>query len=146
MSATANTQTVTLALSGLPAQCPHCEVPAAQVTEWLLAVHGGQVQVMCPRCFTAIAPVRAVAAPQPAAPPLLTSLDSDDYNQPEPLTDVAMVCTACRKPVERVPDDDWVSWRHVSADDGLDCSAVNWGPVKAMVAEGNEKISNEEKR
>ena len=56
---------VTLALSGLPDTCPHCDTDAGQITEWLLAPHGNLLQVVCPYCFTAVAPVRAVAATDP---------------------------------------------------------------------------------
>lgn len=50
---------VTLALTGLPDSCPHCDVTAGEVAEWLLGVHGTMLQVICPCCFTAVAPVRA---------------------------------------------------------------------------------------
>ena len=55
---------VTLTLAGLPPGCPRCPVEG-DIAEWLLAVHGGLLQVMCPRCFTAVAPVHAVALPAP---------------------------------------------------------------------------------
>ena len=49
-------------VTGLPDSCPYCDVRAEEVTEWLLGMQGRMLQVICPRCFTAIAPVRAVAA------------------------------------------------------------------------------------
>lgn len=64
MSKTVNIMTVTLALTGLPLECPHCgeRPPDGQ---WALSQAGHLLHVTCPRCFTAVAPVRAVAAPQP---------------------------------------------------------------------------------
>jgi hypothetical protein len=53
---------VTLALTGLPDACPHCGAPAPD-GEWGIGVHGRLLHVICARCFTAITPVRAVAAP-----------------------------------------------------------------------------------
>ncbi len=49
-------------LAGMPKSCPYCHVTDAEVTEWLLGVQGRMLQVICPRCFTAVAPVTAVAA------------------------------------------------------------------------------------
>jgi hypothetical protein len=52
---------VTLPLAGLPDRCPHCRVaPAGGL--WALMVHGLLLKAACPSCYTAVAPVRAVAA------------------------------------------------------------------------------------
>lgn len=56
------------------------------------------------------------------------------------LTDVPMVCTSCRKPVERAPQVTPQLWRHVSVDDAAACHGTRPGPVKAMVAAGNENV------
>lgn len=53
---------------------------------------------------------------------------------PEPLTDVPMVCTSCRKPVMRSGED----WVHLHTADIGRCP--HEGPVKAMVAAGNENV------
>ena len=53
---------VTLALAGLPDTCPHCGAPAPD-GQWGIGVHGNLLHVVCARCFTAIAPVRGIAAP-----------------------------------------------------------------------------------
>lgn len=57
-----STDAPTIAITGPPDSCPHCDVTADEVTEWLLGVQGNMLQVICPYCFTAVAPVRAVAA------------------------------------------------------------------------------------
>lgn len=54
----------------------------------------------------------------------------------EHLTDVPMVCTACRMPVTRGTG----QWVHASPGDYLDCPVPDWTPVKAMVAAGNESV------
>ena len=54
--------TVTLGLAGLPDTCPHCGSPAPD-RQWGIGVHGNLLHVVCPLCFTAIAPVRGVSAP-----------------------------------------------------------------------------------
>ena len=55
--------TVTLQLGGLPANCPHCAAYPPD-GHWALSPVGHVIHVICPRCFTAIAPVRVVAAPE----------------------------------------------------------------------------------
>ena len=52
-----------------------------------------------------------------------------------PLTEVAMVCTACRKPVTQSPA--WTGWGHREEADDAACQT---DPIMAMVAAGNEKI------
>ena len=52
--------TITVPLAGLPQDCPHCG--ASPGDGWALGSFKGILQVICPQCFTAIAPVRAVAA------------------------------------------------------------------------------------
>jgi len=47
-----------LAVPGIPATCGHCG-EASQ--EWPLTVAGHQVQAACPRCWTVVAPVVAIA-------------------------------------------------------------------------------------
>ena len=61
MSETTQASAATLPLSGLPDSCPHCgeQPPAGQ---WPLGICGHLLNVTCPKCFTAVAPVRAVAA------------------------------------------------------------------------------------
>ena len=61
MTGTAQAITVTLVLDGLPPECPHCEAPPPD-GQWAIGVHGHLLQVICARCFTAIAPVTAAAA------------------------------------------------------------------------------------
>ncbi|HEV2451633.1 MAG TPA: hypothetical protein VGS62_06885 [Streptosporangiaceae bacterium] len=51
-----------------------------------------------------------------------------------PLTDVPMVCTKCRTPVLRASG----GWYHVSQEGSRLCGQA--GPVKAMVAAGNENV------
>ena len=53
--------TVTVTLAGLPPHCPRCGAPAPD-GQWGIGVHGNLLHVVCPLCFTAITPVRAVAA------------------------------------------------------------------------------------
>jgi hypothetical protein len=61
--------------------------------------------------------------------------DLDRY----PLTGVPMVCTRCRQPVEPVPVRGYTIWTHKSVDyTGPGC--VPAVQVKAMVAEGNERV------
>jgi hypothetical protein len=50
--------TVTVTLTGLPANCPHCAAYPPD-RQWALGSFKGVLQVICPLCFTAIAPVRA---------------------------------------------------------------------------------------
>jgi len=55
---TARQPILRLALPGIPARCGHCgEAPEA----WPLGVLGHRVSATCPACFTAVAPVVAVA-------------------------------------------------------------------------------------
>ena len=56
--------TITLPLAGLPAECPHCGAPAPD-GEWALGMVGIILTVVCPRCWTKVAPVRAIAGPSP---------------------------------------------------------------------------------
>lgn len=56
--------TVTLALSGLPGNCTYCGA-APPEGQWALGLMGNVLSIVCPRCFTAVAPVRAVAAEDP---------------------------------------------------------------------------------
>jgi hypothetical protein len=56
-----DTITVTLTLAGLPASCPHCAACPPD-GHWALSPVGHVIHVICPVCFTAIAPVRVVAA------------------------------------------------------------------------------------
>ena len=56
--------TITLPLTGLPAECPHCGAPAPD-GEWALGMVGIILTVVCPRCWTKVAPVRAIAGPSP---------------------------------------------------------------------------------
>jgi hypothetical protein len=58
-----DTITVTLPLAGLPASCPHCAACPPD-GHWALSPVGHVIHVICPVCFTAIAPVRVVAAPE----------------------------------------------------------------------------------
>ena len=51
-----------LPVAGLPDRCPHCHtVPADGL--WALMVHSLLLKAACPSCHTAVAPVRAMAAP-----------------------------------------------------------------------------------
>ena len=67
----------------------------------------------------------------------------DDGGDPEPLTDVPMVCTNCRRPVYRAwsaSSSAWL-WRHSWGPDVNLCAQTRDGePVKAMVAAGNESV------
>lgn len=47
-----------LALPGIPAACGSCGETSA---EWPLTVFGGRIDVSCPRCWSRVAPVVAVA-------------------------------------------------------------------------------------
>ncbi len=51
---------------------------------------------------------------------------------------VAMVCTACRKPVSKTLGRG--TWVHENTDDYLACPVPDGTPVKAMVAAGNESV------
>lgn len=55
--------------------------------------------------------------------------------------EVPMVCTACRKPVKRIPaiGPSPASWLH-NFDDALDCPVPADQPITAMVAAGNENV------
>ena len=64
-----------------------------------------------------------------------------DGDEPEPITDVPMVCTECRNPVVS----NGYGWIHLTVIDGTRCSASLLG-IKAMVAAGNEKISSKGER
>jgi hypothetical protein len=56
------------------------------------------------------------------------------------LTEVPMVCTACRKPVSEAEDNAGRRmWLHDFPADGGLCPRLD-GPVKAMVAAGNENV------
>ena len=52
---------ITVSLAGLPMLCPHCGAPAPD-GQWGVGVHGNLLHVVCPRCFTPVVPVRAVAS------------------------------------------------------------------------------------
>ena len=53
-----STTVLRLPLAGIPERCGYCgEAPGA----WPLGVIGGRVSATCPACFTAVAPVVAVA-------------------------------------------------------------------------------------
>lgn len=60
----------------------------------------------------------------------------------QPLTDVEMVCTACRKPVYQYTTSSGKKhWCHENDADHNTCPAVDDEvPVFAMVAAGNERI------
>lgn len=62
MTETTRASAVTIPLSGLPDSCPHC---GEQPPHWPLSICGHLLNVTCPACFTAVAPVRAVAATDP---------------------------------------------------------------------------------
>jgi len=70
MTETAQTQPVLrLALPGIPTQCGNCGETSG---EWPLTVFGHQVSASCPRCFTVVAPIVAVAAAGPRMAAVLT--------------------------------------------------------------------------
>jgi hypothetical protein len=52
---------VILPVAGLPDRCPHCRI-VPEDGLWALMVHGLLLKVACPSCYTAVAPVRAIAA------------------------------------------------------------------------------------
>ena len=60
---------------------------------------------------------------------------------PEPITDVPMVCTLCRRPVVRTTGITPAGWKHASPLDSGRCIHVH-GRIApaAMVAAGNEKV------
>ena len=60
-----STDAPTVTVNDLPDSCPHCDVTADEITGWPLGIQGNMLQVVCPRCFTAVAPVWAVAAQDP---------------------------------------------------------------------------------
>lgn len=58
---TTTAQAVTLTLTGLPSECPHCgEQPLDGL--WVLRSYRSLFEVCCPWCHVSVAPVRAVAA------------------------------------------------------------------------------------
>jgi hypothetical protein len=50
-----------LPLPGLPDRCPHCAAAPANGL-WALMVYGHELMASCLSCYTAVVPVRAVAA------------------------------------------------------------------------------------
>jgi hypothetical protein len=59
-----------------------------------------------------------------------------DDRTDEILTHVPMVCTTCRQPVSRQPE----QWVHVHFNDYLSCEMPDGTPVTAMVEAGNESV------
>ena len=63
---TTQSSTVTLELSGLPDSCPRPDCGEQPPDgQWPVTLYGLRLSVVCPRCWTAIAPVMAVAATDP---------------------------------------------------------------------------------
>ena len=56
-----STPAATITLTGLPESCPECHLSAG-TAHWALGMHGTLLHVVCPRCYTAICPVKAVSA------------------------------------------------------------------------------------
>jgi hypothetical protein len=56
-----STPAATITLTGLPGSCPECHL-TADTAHWALGMHGTLLHVVCPRCYTAICPVKAVSA------------------------------------------------------------------------------------
>jgi hypothetical protein len=58
-------QPAVIRLEGLPDRCGSCGEAPADGT-WPLGVAGHRLAVICPACFTAVAPVAAAAPDDPA--------------------------------------------------------------------------------
>ena len=66
---------------------------------------------------------------------------AEERDDSEPITDVPMVCTLCRRPVVRTTGITPAGWKHASPLDSGRCIPVH-GRIApaAMVAAGNEKV------
>lgn len=64
MTTTVQAPVITLPLNGLPDTCPRCG-DEPENGQWPITLYGLRLSVLCPRCWTAVAPVMAVAAEDP---------------------------------------------------------------------------------
>lgn len=103
--------------------------------QWHIQVTAGPDRYPNEKAFLSPAAARALAAH-------LNALAAEaDERQAEQRCqwDVEMVCTACRKPVGQTCGYGPI-WYHLTDDDVDGCPTRGQGPIKAMVAAGNEKI------